>query len=125
MKNTVYMADWYENRWGEMVGYSGLLRDFGITNKSKHEVGNILFAYYNYEDGYAYVFLEKNMNYLQVEAFHGKDRYSGLEGQWKPKSVDLIDLAIRLFTNELGFTKTGKHKFNNELTKVVLGLRGE
>ena len=82
---------------------------------------NILFASYgeaNYS-GDAWVLFEKENELFEVNGSHCS--CFGLEGQWRPEKVSLIELENRLLNGTFGEDDYSGNEFKNEL-KSFLGI---
>lgn len=119
-KDPVYLNDW--------TSKDDLLRDFEqiYSNDAvdklkdaneKYKDVNILFASYAYEDysGDAFVLFEQDGKLFEVNGGHCS--CYGLEGQWEPEEVILVELENRVL-NGLEYSGSG---YKDEL-KQFLGL---
>lgn len=82
---------------------------------------NILFAYYSYKqyEGEAWVLFEQNGLLFEVNGSHCS--CYGLENQWQPEPVLLLELENRLTKGSFGTDWYYGNTFANEL-KVFLGI---
>lgn len=128
----VYISDW-DSKFGLVSDFEGInisLReyeadtspyrndDYWIAKKNqmskaleKYKDVNILFAYYLYEDysGEAFVLFEQDGILYEVNGSHCS--CYGLEEQWNPEEVVLVELKHRLIKGYVGGYKNELKKF--------------
>lgn len=88
------------------------------VNPVKQQNIHICFAVYsgeNYE-GVAFVIFSKNGKLYEVNGAHCS--CDGLEGQWEPEAVSLVELQNRLLKGTFG-TYTFEEGFNEECRKFL------
>ena len=80
---------------------------------------NILFASYSYENysGDAWVLFEENGKLYEVKGGHCS--CYGLEGQWEPDGVNLVELKNRLLKGGFGDDRYSGNGFKSELINFL------
>lgn len=101
MSGRVYFGDWQAPRefWGgafdgeKHEGYAAMRADF--DEKDIPPAGDVLFAFYSYENysGYAFVLFQRGDDVFEVNGSHCS--CNGLEGQWDPKPTTWAALSMR------------------------------
>ena len=88
----------------------------------KHKEDKILFASYTYEgyEGSAWVLFTNQGKLYEVNGSHCS--CNGLEGQWEPEEVNLVELRNRVLVGTLGQDYDKCSIFRDELIKF-LGLK--
>lgn len=94
---TIYFGDWAAENWDKKLGREAMAKDF---NAEVPPDGDILLAWYSYEDysGSAFVLFKKGDDLFEVNGGHCS--CNGLEGQWDPKPTTWGALAMRKVAQE-------------------------
>ena len=122
-QNPIYMNDWSNAHKENIIDDFEELYWKSEEEKTEiikgYDVINILFASYgnaNYT-GDAWVLFEKNGKLYEINAGHCS--CYGLEGQWEPEEVQLIELENRLLNGTFGEDDWSDNNFKEELCKFL------
>lgn len=88
---------------------------------TKYKDVHILFASYGTDNysGDAWVLFEKNNKLYEVNGSHSHCSCYGLEGQWEPEEVSLLELEDRLTNGTFGEDDYSGNEFKSELMEFL------